>query len=89
MSRVLAVLLTALATACAAAAGFDEVPHGGQIIFLVLACVSAAVLQMDAFKKLWSFVSTPTWRRSVRAATSCLLYVRCPKPSADEGPPFR
>jgi hypothetical protein len=46
--RALTVLLVALATACASAAGFTEAPHTEQLAFLLGACVFAATLQMVA-----------------------------------------
>jgi hypothetical protein len=45
------VLLAALATACASAAGFAEAPRPAQLILLMLACVFAAALQLLSLKK--------------------------------------
>jgi hypothetical protein len=44
--RALTVLLAALATACASAAGFSEAPSVGQLVFVVAACLFAAGLQV-------------------------------------------
>jgi formate/nitrite transporter FocA (FNT family) len=44
----LAVLLAALATACASAVGFADAPAIHQLVLLVLACVFGAGLQVVA-----------------------------------------
>jgi hypothetical protein len=52
--RALPVLLAALLTACAGAAGFREVPSVGQVVILVWACIFAAALQMITSSTLGS-----------------------------------
>ena len=49
--RVLVVLLAALATVCASAVGFADAPAIHQLVFLVLACVFGAGLQVAAVQK--------------------------------------
>jgi hypothetical protein len=49
--RVPKALLTVLATACASAVGFADAPAIHQLVFLVLACVFGAGLQVAADSK--------------------------------------
>jgi hypothetical protein len=51
--RALTVLLAVLVAACAGATGFNEAPHAGQLIFLVLTCFFAAALQAVTASKIY------------------------------------
>jgi hypothetical protein len=63
--RAPTVLLAALGTACASAAGFAEAPHTGQLAFLIAACVLAAALQTVTLKKCMQHYvgvnASPSW----------------------------
>lgn len=54
--RVLWALLAALATACASATGFNEIPLSGRIALVVAACVFAGALQMGDILKNFGFL---------------------------------
>lgn len=63
--RVLPVLLVALGTACATAAGFSEAPQPSQIILVVAATFCSAVYEMisgggkELFKKVTYLENAP------------------------------
>jgi hypothetical protein len=70
MSRVLIVLVAALATACAAGTGFEELPLPARIALLVAACGFAAGSQMGDISKLLACVTKRAGGATVAGALS-------------------